>query len=373
MEAVGTLAGGIAHDFNNLLQAVQGYAELLLLSRGKKEPGYQELHEISRAAKRGGELTRQLLTFSRKEESRLRPIDLNREVMDVRELLLRTIAKMIEIKLHLAVELKSINGDPGQIEQVLMNLAVNAKDSMPDGGKLVIETENVLLDEEYCKKHVEVRSGEYVLLTVSDTGHGMDQQTLEHIFEPFFTTKEVGEGTGLGLATVYGIVKGHGGFILCNSKPGEGTTFKVYFPAIEPHGASVVMKDVTIPPRGDGEVILVVDDEDFIRDLGEKILTGYGYQVLTASDGENALEIYGKERGRIDLVLLDLIMPGMGGGRCLESLLEIDPQAKVLIASGYSPGGPTRKALDAGAHGFVRKPYEVRDLLRVVQETLDQF
>jgi CheY-like chemotaxis protein len=200
----------------------------------------------------------------------------------------------------------------------------------------------------------------------------MDQEILEHIFEPFFTTKEVGEGTGLGLATVYGIVKGHQGFIRCNSKLGQGTTFSVYFPVIEQDEAWVEKKDITIPPRGGGEIILVVDDEDFIRDMGEKIFTGYGYKVRTACDGEEALEIYRNERGRIDLVVLDLIMPGMGGGRCLEKLLEMDPQAKVLVASGYAVDGPTRKALESGTQAFVRKPYEVRELLKAVREALDE-
>jgi PAS domain S-box-containing protein len=372
MEAVGTLAGGIAHDFNNLLQAVQGYAELLVLRRGKEEPGYRELQEISRAATRGGELTQQLLTFSRRDEIKLHPIDLNREVLNVKELLLRTIPKMIEIKLHLAGNLKTINADPGQIEQILMNLAVNAKDSMPEGGKLVIETENTLLDEKYCETHLGAKRGEYVLLTISDTGQGMNKETLEHIFEPFYTTKGVGEGTGLGLAMVYGLVKSHHGYITCYSEPGEGTAFKIYLPVIEQERESVEPKETEIPIiRGTG-TILLVDDEDFIRDLGQRILTEFGYTALTAADGETALELYSKERQRIDLVILDLIMPGIGGRKCLNKLLEIDPQANVLIASGYSQNGPTREILQAGAKGFVSKPYEIKQLLGAVRKVLDQ-
>jgi PAS domain S-box-containing protein len=371
MEAVGTLAGGIAHDFNNLLQAVQGYAELLLLSKGEDEAGYRELQEISRAAKRGGELTRQLLTFSRKEESRLRPVDLNREVLNVKELLLRTIPKMIEIKLHLAGDLKAIDADPGQIEQVLMNLAVNAKDSMLEGGRLVIETENVVLDELFCMAHLGAKPGEHVLLTISDTGHGIEPETMEHIFEPFFTTKGVGEGTGLGLATVYGIVKSHDGFIMCTSQLGKGSSFKVYFPVIEQEGLLVAPGEVEVPLRGGSETILLVDDEYFIRDLGEKILSEFGYRVITAPDGESALEFYGREGAGIDLVILDLIMPGVGGRRCLEELLQLDSGVKVLIASGYSPDGPTRETLKAGAQGFVGKPFEVKELLTAVRQALD--
>ncbi len=370
MEAIGTLAGGIAHDFNNLLQAVQGYAELLLLRRGEQEPGYRELKEISRAAIRGGELTQQMLTFSRREESKLRPIDLNREVLNVKELLQRTIPKMIDIELHLASKLKTINGDPGQIEQILMNLTVNAKDSMPEGGKLLIATENVLLDEEFCKTHLGAKPGEYILLAISDTGQGMSKETLEHIFEPFYTTKGVGEGTGLGLAMVYGIVKSHRGYITCYSEPGEGTTFKIYLPVIEQEGTLVASEETVTAVTGGTGTILLVDDEDFVRELGEQILLKFGYTAITAADGETALEVYRKEPERIDLIILDLIMPGIGGRRCLQELLEIDPHAKVLIASGYSPDGPTKEILQAGAKGFVRKPYEMRQLLAAVREVL---
>ena len=321
MEAVGILAGGVAHDFNNLLQAVQGYAELLLLRKERSEFGCKELQAIRRAARRGADLTQQLLTFSRRVDSRLRLVDLNHVIVEVKRLLLRTVPKMIDIEPQLASDLKLINADSAQLEQVLVNLAVNAKDAMPDGGRLVIETATVILDEDYCRTHLGVLPGEYVQLSVSDSGHGMDRGTLEHIFAPFYTTKAVGKGTGLGLAMVYGIVKSHEGYIMCYSEPDEGTTFKIYFPVAEQDGELAVPKEDEMCLTGGTETILLVDDEDFIRDLGKEILTNFGYTIFTAADGESGLEVYRQERDRIDLIILDLIMPGMGGKKCLDELV----------------------------------------------------
>jgi signal transduction histidine kinase/CheY-like chemotaxis protein len=371
MEAVGTLAGGVAHDFNNVLQAIKGYAELLLLDKEEDAPGYPELQEISRAAGRGGELIRQLLTFSRKVETRKRPLNLNHEVGVVRRLLERTIPKMIEIELRLADTVRIVNADPAQIEQVLMNLAVNARDAMPEGGKLVIETKNVVLDEAYCTTQPGAKPGEYVFVSISDTGCGMDKETLEHIFEPFYTTKGVGEGTGLGLAMVYGIVKHHGGYINCRTEPGEGTSFEIYFPVIDQQGTSVEREETNAPLRGGTETILLVDDEQSLRNLGKELFTKYGYTVLTAADGERALELYRNEQRRIDLVILDLLMPGMGGQKCMEELLLIDPQARILMASGFAPDGPTRKAIEAGARGFVSKPFDISQILQKVWKVLN--
>ena len=251
-----------------------------------------------------------------------------------------------------------------------MNLAVNARDAMPDGGRLTIETKNVVLDQDYCKTHLETAPGRYVLLIISDSGQGMDKETLEHIFEPFYTTKGPGEGTGLGLAMVYGIVKQHYGYITCYSEPETGTTFKIYFPALVSEPQVEDASTVTVP-RGGSETVLVVDDEEVIRDLGERILTGSGYRVLAAVNGKEALEVYGPRRKEISLVILDLIMPDMGGKQCLDEILKIDPQARVLIASGYSVNGPTREALSAGAKGFVNKPYDMRELLATVREVSD--
>ncbi|MDH3773816.1 MAG: PAS domain S-box protein, partial [Deltaproteobacteria bacterium] len=375
MEAVGTLAGGIAHDFNNLLQAIQGYTELLLMRKKEGESDWRELQEVIRASKRGAELTQQLLTFSRKVESKRRPLDLNQEVGELRELLERTIPKMIDVEFKLADNLKMVNADSAHLKQVLVNLAVNAKDAMAEGGKLLIETQSVTLDQEFCRRYAEVKPGDYVLFSISDTGHGMGKETLEHIFDPFYTTKEVGKGTGLGLAIVYGIIKNHEGYITCYSRPEVGTTFRIYLPTIEPEAVPV---DVLIVPEPEGlatggnETILLVDDEEFIRELGVDVLGRAGYTVLTANNGENALELYRQERARIDLVILDLIMPGMGGSKCLEELLTIDPHTRVLIASGYSPDGPTKGALDRGAKGFVSKPYDTNQLLQLIREILDR-
>jgi PAS domain S-box-containing protein len=372
MEAVGTLAGGIAHDFNNLLQAVQGYTQLLLLRKDGDDDGQRELQQIVRAATRGAELTQQLLTFSRKTESELQPIDFNRELENVRLLLERTIPKMIEVEFRLAEDLKMVNADPGQVEQILMNLAVNAKDAMPDGGKLIVETADVILDKDYCKIHRVANPGNYVQLTVTDTGHGIDEMIREHIFEPFYTTKETGKGTGLGLATVYGIVKSHNGHLVCHSEPDEGTTFKIYLPTIDSTEESRQAEEHVTAPEGGTETILLVDDEESIRTLGTQILEKFGYTVLSAADGESALQIYRKEQEKIDLVILDLIMPGMGGKLCLVELLKINLEAKVAIASGYSPDGDTREILKRGAKGFISKPYDLRQVLKVVREVLDE-
>lgn len=370
MEAVGTLAGGMAHDFNNLLQVVLGYSELLLTDETTPTQVRSDLDRILRAAKSGADLVQRLLTFSRNTEIRPLPTRLNREIEQVRQLLSRTIPKIIEIQLNLAEDLVAINADRGQIEQVMVNLSVNARDAMPHGGKIVIETQNVILDEEYCSTHLGSKPGPHVLLSVSDTGYGMDKKTLEHIFEPFFTTKGPGEGTGLGLAMVYGIVKQHDGYIKCYSEPGAGTTFKIYFPALvwdkEDERVSADR-----PPQGGTETILLVDDEEFIRDLGKRIFRQAGYSVLTASNGKEALELYERKREKIALVILDLIMPEMEGMQCLREILRLDPEARVLVSSGYAMNGPAKQASGAGARGFIAKPYDVRRVLQTVRDVLD--
>ncbi|MCA1961896.1 MAG: PAS domain S-box protein [Desulfomonile sp.] len=371
MEAVGTLAGGVAHDFNNILQVTLGYSDLLLGDEGLSRHHRADLKKINDAAKRGADLVQRLLTFSRKREINLQPLDLNRRITEMRKMLDRTIPKMIDIQLILSDDLAAINADPTQVDQVLMNLAVNARDAMPDGGELIIETVNIIIDDEYARTHLNTKPGYYVLLMVTDTGEGMDKDTLEHIFEPFYTTKGVGEGTGLGLATVHGIVQHHGGHIRCYSEPGRGTTFKVYFPALstaEESEGSVV----TTMPRGGPETVLLVDDEEMIRDLGSRILTKAGYTVITASNGKEALNLYQGRSSEIALVVLDLIMPEMGGKQCLQEFLRINPAIRVIIASGYSANGPTKDALAAGAKGFVNKPYDIRQLLQVVRDVLDE-
>ncbi len=370
MEAVGTLAGGIAHDFNNILQVVLGYSELLLADEDLPKRRRDDLEKIFLAGKTGADLVQRLLTFSRKTETKLLDLDLNQRIRQTHKFLQRTIPKMIDIELMLIEDLGVIHADPTQMDQVLMNLAVNARDAMPEGGKLIIETSNVVLDEDYARSHVEAKPGEYVLLGVSDTGSGMDKETLEHIFEPFYTTKAPGQGTGLGLAMVFGIVKQHHGFINCYSEVGRGTTFNIYLPAVVSEAQSD-QPVVTAMPQGGTETVLLVDDEEFVRDLGKRILERSGYTVLTASNGEEALDLYNKGRDKISLVILDLIMPEMGGKQCLEKLLKIDPKVRVLIASGFAASGQTNEAIEAGARGFIGKPFNMKGMLQSIREGLD--
>ncbi len=371
MESLGQMAGGIAHDFNNLLTIIMGYSELLLESKKERDPDYEDLQKIVFTAEKGAELVQRILTFSRKIEPNRRPIDLNREVKQCKNLLARTIPKMIAIDLRLAKGLKRVNADPAQLEQVLLNLAVNAHHAMPKGGTLTFETENVTLDEEYCRTLVECEPGEYVMLNVSDTGHGMEKEVQQRVFEPFYTTKETGGGTGLGLAVVYGIIKGHGGHIFCYSEPGNGTTFRIYFPTAEKETRSVESIGEKAS-RGGTETVLLVDDEEFVRDLGERILAQAGYKVLTAENGQKALEVYQNRKADISLVILDLVMPQMGGKECLEKLLKIDPKTRVIVASGFSPDGPTEGSSEAGARAFIGKPYKGKELLQMVRKVLDE-
>ena len=370
MESVGTLAGGIAHDFNNLLTVVLGFSELLLIGKDERDPSYPDLQKIHQAAMSGADLVKRILAFSRKAEVNPRPLNLNREIERAKDLLTRVVPKMIEIELVLCDGLETVIADQTQVEQTLLNLAVNASDAMPDGGKLTIATKSVTLDEEYCRLHLGAEPGDFVMLSVSDTGHGMDHETLDHIFEPFFTTKAPGAGTGLGLAMVYGMVKQHGGYIICYSEPGIGTTFNIYLP-VDPTAAKPESPiEKPIPLRGI-ETILLVDDEEMVRDLGKRILERFGYTVLAAANGKEAVNLYEKQMGKISLVILDLIMPEMGGKQCLEELLKIDPHVKALIASGYSAAGETKKAIEAGARAFVGKPYDIRQMLQAVREVLD--
>jgi PAS domain S-box-containing protein len=371
MEAIGTLAGGVAHDFNNLLQVVLGYADMLLMDKDAKHPDREALLAIRQAGRDGGDLVKGLLTFSARAGISPRPMNLNQEVRRVQAMLYRTIPKMIKVEVSLEDGLKTINADPGQMEQILLNLAVNARDAMPGGGTLTVETENVSLTKEYCETHLELEPGEYVLLTVSDTGHGIARDVAEHIFEPFYTTKAPDKGTGLGLATVFGIVRSHQGYIKCCSEPGIGTAFKIYLPVMDLLAEPDVATTREMPAFGT-ETILLVDDEEHVRNLGERILTRSGYTVLTARNGKEALEVYRHNKDEISLVILDLIMPEMGGKQCLEEILRTDPQAKVLVTSGYSVNGPTKDALEVGATGFINKPYDIKELARAVRKVLDE-
>jgi two-component system cell cycle sensor histidine kinase/response regulator CckA len=372
MEAIGTLAGGISHDFNNLLQAINGFTQLVLLEKHESDPDYPRLKSIESAGSRAAELVRQLLYFSRKAETERKNLDLNKEVKQAHGILERTIPKMIDIELHLGGRLWTIKADPIQIEQVLLNLGTNAADAMPGGGKLIFETENTMIDGRSEPSQLAAEPGRYVRLRVSDTGHGIDQATLEHIFEPFFTTKDIGKGTGLGLASVFGIIKSHGGYISCSSEIGKGTRFDIYLPAAQK--VSEDDSDAAVDDRAQGgtETILLVDDDNAIRDFASQFLTQFGYTVLTAFSGEEALNVYSNHADTIGLVIMDIGMPGMGGHQCLRELLQIDPQVKVIIATGYSVDGQVKKTLKAGAAGYVGKPYKLNDLLNAVRAVLDR-
>ena len=371
MEAIGTLASGIAHDFNNLLQVTLGFSELLMEGKTRDDRDYDELQKIHTAARSGAELVQNLLTFCRKVEPQMVTMSLNQQIVHVERLLFRTIPKMIAIRLELAGDLYQINADPVRLEQVLMNLAVNARDAMPEGGTLTIATKNVMLDRSYRRNHPNAKIGAHVMLSVSDTGQGVEPEILDHIFEPFFTTKELGRGTGLGLAMVYGIVRQHGGHITCWSELGRCTRFELYFPAIFPEEEPAREVSGIMPAFGT-ETVLLVDDEDVVRELGERILRKGGYSVLTATNGKEALETYAKEKDRIALIILDLIMPGMGGKDCLRELLKIDPSLRILVASGLASDGAGKDCLKLGARGFVAKPFRLNELLRHVRKVLDE-
>ncbi len=371
MEAIGTLAGGIAHDFNNLLQVIQGYAEMLLMELPEDQPGYAEIGEIKRASRVAAELTQGLLTFSRRVESKLRPVDVNKELVKVARMLVRTLPKMIRIEMDPADDLPPIEADPAQLQQVVMNLAVNARDAMPEGGTLLISTRRVSLNGDYCEAHFETTPGEYVLISVQDTGAGMDQETLAQVFDPFFSTKDARKGTGLGLSIVYGIVKNHRGLVRCESKPGQGTTFRIYLPAAgkEPPIERPDQRERISTGSG---TILVVDDEPSVGAMTGRILRTFGYHVVIAADGKEGLDIFAREKDRIDLVILDLDMPNMDGRTCLDRIVEIDPAAKVMIASGYKVDGQGDPALEQGAKASLNKPYGAGELLELVRRVLDE-
>jgi signal transduction histidine kinase/FixJ family two-component response regulator len=373
MEAVGNLAGGIAHDFNNILQAVLGNVSLLLFDFDEGSPHYLKLKQIEKSAERATGLVRQLLTFSRKGESQPRPLDLNLEIEEVKKLLSSTIPKMIDIELQLDPELRMIDADPVQVNQVLMNLTVNARDAMPEGGRLTIGTKNVVLDEEFCRTHTGLKPGGHVMLWLTDTGHGIEKGAMDNIFEPFFTTKGPGQGTGLGLSTVYGIVRAHNGHIKCESERGVGTTFKVYLRALVKTDLALAEErgEDLIVTQG-AETILLVDDEAGTIEYGKELLQGYGYTVLTARSGEEALEVFAGKNKDVDLVILDLIMSGMGGKRCLEEIVKVNPKAKILITTGYADSDLVQQTLKAGASDILNKPFRAHEMAQIIRRVLDK-
>lgn len=371
MEAIGTLAGGIAHDFNNLLQVISGYLQIILMNKSPEDPDHHALGQIEKASQRASELTKQLLVYGRKVESELKPIDLNRIILRVSSLLERVIPKMILMDMRLAPDLIKISADPTQLEQIIMNLVVNARDAMPKGGKIGIKTGNFEMDAAFCEKHADVTPGRYALLTISDTGEGMAQEILERIFDPFYTTKEKGKGTGLGLAIVFSIVKSHRGTVLCQSKPRMGTTFEIYLPAAGPEPSHETAPENTVRSLlGNEETILLVDDDRDLIQLTRSMLETHHYKILSARNGEEALETFLLKRDIISLVILDLNMPGMGGAGCLEELLVLDPEVKVIIATGYLDEGQKNDLLKAGASAYVAKPYRFQTMLGEIKRLL---
>ncbi len=371
MEAIGTLAGGIAHDFNNLLQVILGYTEQLTDDE-EMPPDFQtQLSVIKQATLRGADLVKRLLLFSRKAYTNMKPLNIKKQIQEIIKILDRTIHKNVKIVTRFSDELAIVMADPTQIEQVVMNLAINARDAMPDGGILIIETRNVFLDAAFCAHHFGLKPGQYVLLEVSDSGCGIPREVLPHIFEPFFTTKSVGTGTGLGLSTIYGIVKTHRGIITCESEPGLGSRFGVYFPAHS--GLSLPYdRQENLPMVRGTETILVVDDEEFVRGFEQDALIDAGYTVMTASDGFEALEVYKTHKDKIDLVLLDIVMPRMDGARCMKLILEIDPKARIIACTGLARDTSPEELIKAGAKAHIQKPCKKNYLLKQIRDALDR-
>jgi nitrogen-specific signal transduction histidine kinase/ActR/RegA family two-component response regulator len=371
MEAVGRLAGGVAHDFNNLLGVITGYSGLLSRSLAPNDAVAQNrVDQIKKAADRATALTRQLLAFSRKEVIQPKVLDLNEIVHDVEKMLLRLIGEDIVLTTKLDAGLGRVKADRGQIDQVMVNLAVNARDAMPNGGQIIIETANAVLDEQYARSHPDVTPGPYVVLTVSDTGHGMDDATRSHIFEPFFTTKPEGEGTGLGLATVFGIAKQSAGHINVYSEPGQGATFKFYLPRVEEEVDAGAAVEAPVRKHGT-ETLLLVEDAEALRSMIHEILEDAGYVVLEAADPHEALERAEANRGRLDLVLTDVIMPGMYGPDLVKAVQAMDPGIGAVFMSGYTNEAVSRQGVLKPGTRFIQKPFTSDALLDAVRDALD--
>jgi len=371
MEAVGRLAGGVAHDFNNLLTAILGSADLVLESLTAGVPEREELEEIRKAALRAADLTRQLLAFSRQQVIAPTALNPNEVVANMDKLLRRLLGEDVELRTRLTSDLVTVKADPSQLEQVVVNLAVNARDAMPNGGKLTIETQNVELDEAYVRGHISAQPGPYAMIAVSDTGVGMDAATQARIFEPFFTTKEIGKGTGLGLATVYGIVKQSGGWIWVYSEPGQGTTFKIYLPRVTeavPPAAATPAPPASV--RG-SETILLVEDDEMIRNLVQKVLKANGYRVLVAANGRDAERVAGQHEGPIHLLMTDVVMPGMNGREVAERLAAARAGLRVLYLSGYTDDAIVHHGVLEPGVAFLQKPFTPAVLGRKVREVLD--
>ena len=369
MEAVGRLAGGVAHDFNNMLTAIKSYSELVISDMVPGSSQTADMHEIIKAADKATALTRQLLAFSRQQVLRPQKVDLNATVEGLRKMLKRLTAGSIEISCSLAPGLWSVTADPTELERVITNLVLNARDAMPDGGQLIVETSNVQIDEQYASTHADIAPGPYVLLAITDTGAGMSREVKERLFEPFFTTKEKGKGTGLGLSSAYGIVKQSGGFVWVYSEPGQGTTFKIYLPRaeeVEPRPAT--------PSRNrriGSETILFVEDDAEVRQVATRILRRNGYRVLEATNGADALRVCEAEREPVDLIVTDIVMPGMGGSELARRIRERQPDARILFTSGYTEDAVVRQSFLQQGEAFIEKPFTPALLTRKAREVLE--
>jgi nitrogen-specific signal transduction histidine kinase len=366
MKSLGTLAGGIAHDFNNLLMGIQGRTSLMLMRSDSSHSHFEHLKGIEDCVQSAADLTKQLLGYARGGKYEIKTTDLNEFINKQNRMFGRT-RKEINIHERYEKNLWTVEVDQGQIEQVLLNLYVNSWQAMPGGGDLYIQTENIVIDKFFIRPY-HVEPGRYVKISVTDTGAGMDEATKQRIFDPFFTTKEMGRGTGLGLASAYGIIKNHGGFVDVLSEKGEGTTFNIYFPASGQE--AVKEKEIGEKLIRGTETVLLVDDEDIIIDVGKDILKTLGYKVLLARGGEEALIVYKKNQDEIDMVILDMIMPDMGGGETYDKLKEINPDIKVLLSSGYSIDGQAKDILERGCDGFIQKPYNAGKLSKKIWEVL---
>jgi len=371
MESIALLAGGIAHDFNNVLGVIIGYAELALKKVGASHPLSENLTRITQAAQQGAQMVRQLLAFSRRQILSPQDININNLIEGLLKLLGKTLGEHIQLKFIPEEHIHTIHADPVQIEQIVMNLCLNARDAMPEGGQLIIETSNCQLDDEYCKTHAQVKPGDYIMMAVTDTGHGMSKAIQERIFEPFFTTKQPGKGTGLGLSVVHGIVTQHGGFINVYSEVGKGTTFKIYLPSVErPAVARKEMLKEEIP--GGSETVLIVEDEAGMRDMMKAVLENLGYSVIAAEDGEQALHLISDNPHRIQLVISDIIVPKIGGKELFEELKSMNFEGQFLFISGYTSNVIHHNFITDKDVEALLKPFSPAELGKKVRALLDR-
>jgi len=370
MESIGTLAGGVAHDFNNIMTAILGYASIMKMNITDDHPFSNYLNTIESSANRAAQLTNQLLAFARAGKHNVKVFNINTIVKETVDLIKETFNRSINIESSLGEELPFIEGDANQIQQIIMNLCVNARDAMPDGGMLTVRTDAARITRRYVESHLGAKKGDYVRLTVSDTGVGIDERIIGRIFDPFFTTKGPGEGTGLGLSVVYGVVKNHGGYIDARSKLGEGSIFEIFFPVARGVRAEE-KEEEREPPTGKHEMILIIDDEETVRSLAKEILEKYGYRTLLASDGEEGVALFRKNRSKVKLVIIDMIMPKLNGLETYQVITKIDPDAKAVLSTGYDHSERVKEILDSGVKGFIKKPYNVRELLSQVRNVLD--